>query len=84
MAFARVGATDEELLVCVCNLSPVPRERYRVGLPRSGRWREALNTDAELYAGSGVGNLGAVEAVEGEYSGQPASGVDRGPWRADD
>ena len=32
---------------CVCNLSPVPREGYRVGLPRAGRWREVLNTDAE-------------------------------------
>ena len=30
------------------------------------------NTDAELYTGSGVGNLGAVEAVAGEWSGQPA------------
>ena len=41
------------------NLSPVPRDGYRVGLPRPGRWREALNTDAERYGGSNVGNLAA-------------------------
>jgi 1,4-alpha-glucan branching enzyme len=46
---------------------------YRVGLPFAGTWEELLNTDAEVYGGSGVGNFGAVEAVEGEYSGRPAS-----------
>ena len=42
------------------------------GCPQTGTWDEILNTDAELYYGSGVGNLGAVEAVAGEWSGQPA------------
>ena len=46
VAFARTSRDPSDVLVCVCNLSPVPRERYRVGLPRSGRWREALNTDS--------------------------------------
>jgi 1,4-alpha-glucan branching enzyme len=45
-------------LVCVVNFSAVPDENYRVGLPQAGTWREVLNTDAELYGGSGVGNLG--------------------------
>jgi 1,4-alpha-glucan branching enzyme len=48
----------------VCNFSPVPRESYRVGMPRPGRWRELLNTDSAYYGGSGVGNLGGVEAEE--------------------
>src|SRR5262249_9439854 len=43
-----------------CNLSPVPRERYQVGLPYGGRWREAINTDSEHYGGSNVGNYGGV------------------------
>ena len=45
------------------NLSPVPRYDYRVGMPVAGRWREALNTDSPYYGGSGVGNLGLVEAA---------------------
>jgi 1,4-alpha-glucan branching enzyme len=51
----------------------VPRDDYRVGLPRVGRWTEALNTDAAPYGGSNVGNLGAVEATEIGWDGQPAS-----------
>jgi 1,4-alpha-glucan branching enzyme len=62
LAFARLGTGGKRQLVCVCNLSPVPRERYRVGMPAPGRWREALNTDSTYYGGSDVGNLGGVEA----------------------
>jgi len=63
--------TDPEL-VCVSNFSAVPHEGYRLGLPSTGQWDEVLNTDAESYTGSGVGNLGAVEALAGEHLGQPA------------
>ena len=62
LAFARLGEGDTPPLVCVLNLSPVPRHDYRVGLPACGRWREVLNTDSAFYGGSGVGNLGGVEA----------------------
>jgi 1,4-alpha-glucan branching enzyme len=62
LAFARLGEGETPPLVCVLNLSPVPREGYRVGLPAGGRWQEALNTDSAFYGGSGVGNLGGVEA----------------------
>ena len=57
----------------MCNLSPVPRERYRIGLPRGGRWREAVNTDSEFYGGSGVGNYGGVDAEDVPWHGQPHS-----------
>lgn len=63
------GADD---LVCVVNFAAVPHEGYRLAMPSAGRWTEVLNTDAEAYTGSGVGNLGAVEAVEGEHLGWPA------------
>ena len=56
--------------MCVCNFSPVPRPGYRVGLPRAGRWREVLNTDATAYGGSGVGNAGPIEAEELGWHGQ--------------
>jgi 1,4-alpha-glucan branching enzyme len=61
VAFARRSADSERVVVFVANLSPVPREAYRLGLPRSGRWREALNTDSSFYGGSDVGNLGGVQ-----------------------
>ena len=48
IAFARASADGERVLVFVANLSPVPRSGYRLGLPRAGRWREAINTDSTL------------------------------------
>jgi 1,4-alpha-glucan branching enzyme len=66
-------------LACVANFSGVPHEGYRLGLPRSGTWSEVLNTDASAYGGSGVGNLGAVEAVDEPWHGQPASTTLRVP-----
>src|SRR3954453_21049000 len=60
LVFARTDR-DGRVLVCVCILTPVPREGYRIGLPRAGRWGEVVNTDAELYGGSGVGNCGYVD-----------------------
>jgi 1,4-alpha-glucan branching enzyme len=73
VAFARQGLDGDTQLVCVCNLSPVPREGYRVGLPQPGRWTEVLNTDATQYGGSGMGNLGGVEAEAVRWHDQPWS-----------
>jgi len=71
-SFLRFG-DDGSVLACVANFSPVPHEAYRLGLPRPGRWDEIVNTDADAYFGSGVGNFGAVEATEEPWHGQPAS-----------
>jgi 1,4-alpha-glucan branching enzyme len=60
-------------LVCVANFSAVPHFDYRLGMPLAGSWSEVLNTDAEVYNGSGVGNLGVVQAVESSQHGEPAS-----------
>ena len=65
------GRTDE--LVCVANLSPTVHYDHLVGMPGPGRWREVLNTDASIYDGSGVGNLGAVTADGPPAHGQPTS-----------
>jgi 1,4-alpha-glucan branching enzyme len=73
LAFLRIAADGTRTLACVCNLSPVPREEYRLGLPHPGAWREVLNTDSELYGGSNVGNLGGVEAEPSPWQGQPYS-----------
>jgi 1,4-alpha-glucan branching enzyme len=73
IAFMRLSEGGTRSLVCICNLSPVPREQYRVGLPHGGAWREALNTDSEHYGGSNVGNYGGVEAESSPWQGQPFS-----------
>jgi 1,4-alpha-glucan branching enzyme len=79
LAFARLPAGGGRPVVCICNLSPVPREGYRLGLPRPGRWRELLNTDSTFYGGSDVGNLGGIEAAGPPWHGQPQSGELRLP-----
>jgi 1,4-alpha-glucan branching enzyme len=62
LAFLRMGGEGDPPVAVVSNFTPVARRNYRIGLPHAGRWREALNTDAQLYGGSNVGNLGAVVA----------------------
>jgi 1,4-alpha-glucan branching enzyme len=78
VSFLRYSA-DGTPLACVVNFAGIPHEDYRLGLPRTGRWREVVNTDAYDYGGSGVGNLGHVEASGEPWHGQPASAVLRVP-----
>jgi 1,4-alpha-glucan branching enzyme len=66
------GGLDASLLY-VCNFTPVPRTGYRVGVPAAGRWEEALNSDALLYGGSGVGNAGGADAQALPHHGKPFS-----------
>ncbi|MGR3491784.1 MAG: 1,4-alpha-glucan branching protein GlgB [Shimia sp.] len=70
-AWARYGG-DTPPVVVICNFTPVER-RQRIGLPRAGRWREALNSDASRYGGGDRGNMGVVKAEEMPSHGQPAS-----------
>jgi 1,4-alpha-glucan branching enzyme len=73
LAFARLDRKGGRPVVCVLNLSPVPRYDYRVGMPVCCRWQESLNTDSAFYGGSGVGNLGGVEAEAVPWHDQPFS-----------
>lgn len=59
-AFWRVH--DGRYVLVVSNMTPVPRYHYRVGVPLPGRWREILNTDAQRYGGSNLGNMGGVDS----------------------
>jgi 1,4-alpha-glucan branching enzyme len=63
LLYLRKSASGEPALV-VCNFTPVPREGYRIGVPRGGRWRERLNSDASDYGGSGLGNLGGLDTAD--------------------
>ena len=66
---------DGGAVACIANFSGVPRGGYRLGLPWAGAWHEVVNTDAGIYSGSGVGNLGTVEATADPWHGLPASAI---------
>lgn len=70
--YARFAA-DRAPAVVVANFTPVPRRNYRIGLPRGGTWREALNSDAGIYGGSNAGNGGAVVAEDKSWHGRSFS-----------
>jgi len=63
LTFLRKGRSTGDIMLVVCNFTPVPRHNYRVGVPRGGFWREVLNSDAPEYGGSGQGNIGGVKAA---------------------
>ncbi len=73
IAYLRFGKTGTRQVLVVCNFTPVPRFSYRLGLPHAGYWRELLNSDAEIYGGSNLGNAGGVMAKGEPSHGQPAS-----------
>jgi 1,4-alpha-glucan branching enzyme len=73
LSFMRQEADGRNPLAIILNLTPVPRYHYRLGLPCPGRWREALNSDAAIYGGSNVGNLGGVIAESHKWHNQQYS-----------
>jgi 1,4-alpha-glucan branching enzyme len=66
-------AADGSPLVIACNMTPAVRTDYRVGVPQGGSWGEILNSDAEIYGGSNVGNGGHINAEDQGWHGRPAS-----------
>jgi 1,4-alpha-glucan branching enzyme len=73
ISLIRKGKSEDDVVVVVCNFTPVPRYDYRIGVPMAGYWRELLNSDAADYGGSGMGNMGGVEAEAISHHGQPYS-----------
>ena len=63
LSWLRLGTKPEDMILVVCNFTPVPRHNLRVGAPRAGFWKEIFNSDARDYGGSGQGNLGGCHAV---------------------
>ncbi|MCP5286842.1 MAG: 1,4-alpha-glucan branching protein GlgB [Burkholderiaceae bacterium] len=60
-AWLRKDETGRPVIV-VCNMTPVPRHGFRLGVPEGARrWRELLNTDSAFYGGSNLGNAGVVD-----------------------
>ena len=69
-AFVRYGDETAAPVLVVCNMTPMPRIGYRIGVPRPGSWHERLNTDAACYGGSGMGNSGTVATVPVQSHGE--------------
>lgn len=73
VSFVRLNKNPEDVLLFVCNFTPVPRYNYRVGVTSGGFWNEVLNSDAPLYGGSGQGNIGGADASPLPMHGRPYS-----------
>ena len=73
LSLLRVGRSPADVVLVVCNFTPVPWLDYRVGVPYQGFWREILNSDAKEYGGSGHGNMGGVTADPIPFHGRPYS-----------
>jgi len=73
ISFLRKGRKPGDVVACVFNCTPVPRQGYRLGVPGPGLYREIFNSDSEAYGGSNLGNAGAVEAEPWAWQGQPYS-----------
>ena len=69
----RTSRGGDELLVFALNFTPVPREDFRIGVPRAGFYKESLNSDAGIYGGSNVGNSGGVYSEDIASDGFEAS-----------
>jgi 1,4-alpha-glucan branching enzyme len=73
LSFIRRGRSTDEIVLVVCNFTPIPRHNYQVGVPRGGFWREILNSDAREYGGSGQGNMGGIHASPTAFHGRSHS-----------
>ena len=73
LSFVRLPKSGPERIVGIFNFTPVPRPNHRAGVPGPGVWKEVLNTDADIYGGSNVGNAGGVHAEYVECHGRPFS-----------
>jgi 1,4-alpha-glucan branching enzyme len=73
ISLIRKGINPNDTVLVVCNFTPLPRFNYRIGVPADGFWRELLNSDAQEYGGSGLGNLGGQEAEPNPHHGRPYS-----------
>src|ERR1700730_16106237 len=61
-SFIRRGKKPEDVMIVVLNATPVVRKGYRIGVPQPGFYKEIMNTDAAIYGGSNVGNMGGIRS----------------------
>ncbi len=73
LSFLRYDSSGSDMILVVCNFTPVTRYNYKIGVPKDGTWKEVLNSDSKLYSGSGQGNMGSVASTTEEVHGRPYS-----------
>jgi 1,4-alpha-glucan branching enzyme len=73
LGFLRYSSHHGDVILVVCNFTPVPRKNYIIGVPHVGQWEEILNSDANYYGGSGMGNYGLLEAESLAFQGFSSS-----------
>jgi 1,4-alpha-glucan branching enzyme len=73
VSYVRRGRSTRDIILVVCNFTPVPHQGYRVGVPEGGLWHELLNSDAREYGGTGFGNAGSAEAGPEPFHGHGQS-----------
>jgi 1,4-alpha-glucan branching enzyme len=72
VAFMRRSSAGDVIVFAV-NATPLVRQGYRLGVPGAGFYREIINTDAETYGGSNVGNMGGFQAEDFAWQGRTHS-----------
>ncbi|MET0514065.1 MAG: 1,4-alpha-glucan branching protein GlgB [Nitrospiraceae bacterium] len=73
ISLIRKSQSGGDIMLVVCNFTPIPRSNYRVGAPRGGYWKEMLNSDASIYGGGDWGNAGGMHATPVPLHGRPYS-----------
>ncbi|MGB6034441.1 MAG: 1,4-alpha-glucan branching protein GlgB, partial [Bacteroidota bacterium] len=73
LSFLRRGNTSDDIILVICNMTPLARSDYRIGVPRGGNWQEILNSDAAVYGGANHGNHGGLDASPISRHGRPDS-----------
>lgn len=68
ISFIRKGRTTKDIMLVVCNFTPIPRLDYRVGVPLGGSWKVVLNSDDKKYGGLGNSDFREAEAVQIQFN----------------
>jgi 1,4-alpha-glucan branching enzyme len=71
LSYLRKDSNGREFVIAAFNFTPVPRTDYRIGVPLPGLYREAVNSDAQIYGGSNIGNQGGVSSEPVAWMGRP-------------
>ncbi|WP_299837280.1 1,4-alpha-glucan branching protein GlgB [uncultured Tenacibaculum sp.] len=61
LSYIRKGKSAKDILITVCNMTPIPRENYRIGLPKKGKLVQVFNSDYKKYGGSGISNKKSIK-----------------------
>ena len=72
-SFIRFARSPDDFILVVCNFTPIVRHHYRIGTPAAGRYRELINSDQDVYRGSGVSNGGEIASIDESCHGQAYS-----------